>query len=107
MRKVTEQVALSLIRGESRTVGNTSTDGQHLWLHGNLIAQKRDGYVLLSLAGWPTPTTRERLNGILDIFGVRARFYQQNHDQFYQYGDDQPYEIDDYREWIKVPSIYC
>jgi hypothetical protein len=107
MRKVTEKTALALFRGESRTVGNTHTDGTRLYLHGNLIAVRGKGFIKLSLAGWNTPTTRERLNGILDIFGVRARFYQKNHIAFFQYGDEKPIEIDDLEKFFKIPSIYC
>jgi hypothetical protein len=65
MRKVTEQIKEAFEQGTSKKVGNTETDGQTVWLHGNAIV-KRDpsGLVMATLAGWNTPTTRERVNGI-------------------------------------------
>lgn len=65
MRKVTQKIKAAFEAGKSLTVGNTKTDGQTVWLHGNAIV-KRDasGLVLASLAGWNTVTTRERVNGI-------------------------------------------
>jgi len=82
MRKVTEQVVGAFVRGESRTVGNTSTDGQRLWLHGNLIAAKHGEGYAMTLAGWNTPTTRDRLNGLCDLIGA-GRFYQRDWEPFY------------------------
>ena len=64
-RKVTTEVVSAFLASRSRTVSNTSTDGSTLYLHGNAIAQRReDGVVWVTLAGWNTPTTRERLNGL-------------------------------------------
>lgn len=67
MRQVTKQIREAFEQGTPKTVGNTKTDGQTVWLHGNEIV-KRDasGLVLWSLAGWNTVTTRERVNGIAD-----------------------------------------
>ena len=67
MRKVTEQIKRAFEQGTSLKVGNTETDGKTVWLHGNAII-KRDpqGFVRWSLAGWNTPTTRERVNGIVN-----------------------------------------
>jgi len=65
MRKVTEQIRNAFNAGTSLKVGNTETDGQTVWLHGNAIVKRdADGLVRWSLAGWNTPTTRERVNGI-------------------------------------------
>jgi len=74
MRKVTENIVHALDSGEAKCSGNSSTDGATLFLHGNAIAcrfrdsQGREGYDL-SLSGWNTPTTRERLNGLLCVMG--------------------------------------
>ena len=65
MRKCTKQIAAAFNAGKPRTVGNTHTDGTNVWLHGNLIIKRTpDGAILATLAGWNTPTTRERVNGI-------------------------------------------
>jgi len=68
MRKVTEQIKKAFEQGIPKKVGNTETDGETVWLHGNAIV-KRDpsGLVLATLAGWNTPTTRERVNGITGL----------------------------------------
>ena len=68
MRKVTQQIKQAFEKGTSKKVGNTETDGQTVWLHGNAIV-KRDpsGLIKASLAGWNTPTTRERVNGITGL----------------------------------------
>ena len=68
MRKVTEQIKQAFEQGKSLKVGNTKTDGQTVWLHGNAIV-KRDGWGVVewSLAGWNTSTTRERINGITGV----------------------------------------
>ena len=67
MRKVTHQIKQAFESRQPLTVGNTRTDGNTVWLHGNAII-KRDasGFVIWSLAGWNTPTTRERVNGIVN-----------------------------------------
>ena len=74
MRKVTQKIKQAFEKGTSLKVGNTRTDGQTVWLHGNAIV-KRDssGLVLASLAGWNTPTTRERVKGITGM-----NFHQNN-----------------------------
>ena len=75
MRKVTEQIKEAFEQGESKTVGNTRTDGTSVFLHGNEIVRRDvSGLVLATLAGWNTPTTRERVNGITGM-----GFHQVNH----------------------------
>ena len=75
MRKVTEQIKQAFERGEAKTVGNTSTDGNTVWLHGNAIVKRDpDGLVRWSLAGWNTPTTRERVNGIANAGVCQFKF---------------------------------
>ena len=67
MRKVTEEIKKAFEQGKSKKVGNTETDGQTVWLHGNAIVKRDpDGLIRWSLAGWNTSTTRERVNGIVN-----------------------------------------
>ena len=75
MRKVTEKIKQAFDQGKSLKVGNTETDGQTVWLHGNAIV-KRDGWGVVewSLAGWNTPTTRERVNGIANAGVYQYKF---------------------------------
>tara|TARA_Y100000401_G_C8282425_1_gene204195 strand:- start:53 stop:406 length:354 start_codon:yes stop_codon:yes gene_type:complete len=104
MRKVTEDIARAFVNGQKKTVSNTSTDGVSVWLHGHEIIRKDGADVRVSLCGWGTPTTRERLNGILSFAGYDVRFFQQNHEQFVQSGRGLlPVHVDVF-DLIKVKS---
>tara|TARA_B110000483_G_C17976247_1_gene457885 strand:+ start:362 stop:670 length:309 start_codon:yes stop_codon:yes gene_type:complete len=75
MRQVTQQIKQAFNQGTSLKVGNTRTDGQTVWLHGNAIVKRdADGLVKWSLAGWNTPTTRERVNGIANADVCQFKF---------------------------------
>lgn len=78
MRKVTQQTVRAFREHRSLRVGNTETDGWEYRLHGNVIAEN-DGAVMVSLRGWNTPTTRDRLNGIAHEYGYPLRFAQHQH----------------------------
>ena len=67
MRKVTSDIRQAFQAGQSKKIGNTRTDGESVWLHGNKIVKTEGGKVFATLAGWNTPTTRERVNGICDL----------------------------------------
>lgn len=67
MRKVTREIVEAFRRWNKKTIGNTSTDGKSIFLHGNEIATKdRNGVkgIFITSAGWETNTTKERLNGL-------------------------------------------
>ena len=76
MRKITRLASEAFIANENWHLDNTRVAVEEnrtvLYLHNNIIALKKhdapDG-VLLTLAGWGTPTTRERLNGLLSELG--------------------------------------
>ena len=75
MRKVTQEIKQAFEQGKSKKVGNTETNGTSVFLHGNEIVRRDpSGLVFATLAGWNTPTTRERVNGITGM-----RFHQVNH----------------------------
>lgn len=80
MRDVTLKVMTAFKEGRRAKVKSTHTDGNNVWLHGNLIAWRgTNGLVHFTLAGWNTVTTRERVNGLLRVMGVRASVFQKNH----------------------------
>lgn len=64
MRQITMQAVLSLMNGKNYKSGNTHVANNALYLHGNKIAELRDGELWISSAGWETNTTKERLNGL-------------------------------------------
>ena len=78
MRKVTKEVVSSFMHRQPKAVGNTTTDGDTLRLHGNAIARWTEtGQLEVSFAGWGTVTTRDRLNGIPGV-----NVHQHRHDQY-------------------------
>lgn len=110
MRNVTYQIVKSFISGEDKSVSNSRViSGIHpmynpdkypinkkggfitkLELHGNTIALKQDGELYITNAGWPTNTTKERLNGLPGVS------IQQKKGVWYLNGEEWS------GEWIKV-----
>jgi len=100
MRKITKESAKAFVNFEPYKKDNTKVlifkiDGKsigfkdggfsRLYLHGNQIAEIFDNgtnqTVKIDLCGWHTPTTRERINGVLDALGYDFRIAQRNHEQ--------------------------
>jgi len=83
MRQISKQTARAFFKGKPKTIGNTHTDGRTLWLHGNAIAWKpNNDRLAITLAGYPTRTTRERVNAVLDTFGFKYYVQQVDHTQY-------------------------
>ena len=91
MRKITREAVRAFARFETYHNGNTavsrretSSGKRHaiMYLHGNEIASYDGRTINLTMAGWPTKTTKERLNGICCQFGL-PRFSQKNFTQYY------------------------
>jgi len=78
MRKVTKKAVTAFLAGKTCCEGNTTCDGETLLLHGNPIARRdpESGVVTVTLAGWATPTTKERLNGLCELMGLGRLFSQ-------------------------------
>lgn len=72
-RQITEIMARKFMNDESYRLSNSEvrTDyiSTRLYLHNNLIAKKEKatGKIEVSMAGWNTVTTRERLNGLPNV----------------------------------------
>lgn len=65
MKIITEKVVGAFLLGKKLTISNTESVNNHLYLFGNLIARKDiDGVLHITNAGWPTNTTKERLNAL-------------------------------------------
>ena len=60
MRKVSETVITAFLAGKSKTVANTWTDGETLFLHGNKIATNQNG--VSAYRDWETDRKSTRLN---------------------------------------------
>jgi len=97
MRKITLKTATAFLnqkpinmdntRVEVRTIEMPVLNGSKIeknavqsdmYLHNNWIAQfnKISKGLWFSLAGWNTPTTRERLNGLFETYGLTCRVRQ-------------------------------
>ena len=115
MRKITYKAVRAFIEGRNFSEGNTSVNlkrglrglrspDRQLHLHGNMIADYWYGKGLyITLAGWPTVTTRERINGLLTELGRPEGVWQRNHEQYYGTHYEWCRTIDSY-ELIKVPT---
>ena len=79
MRKITEEAISAFLAGQDFHKSNTqvvvSENETSLFLHGNKIAKlDNKGVLSITTAGWPSPTTRERLNGLPGV-----SVYQKDH----------------------------
>lgn len=102
MRKIEQRMVEAITNGKTFSLGNTRVTAldhenkSRVYLHGNLIAvfcwrvrgkllNKRYELVRTkcTLAGWPTVTTRSRLNAICRGLGMACRFGQKNHRQIF------------------------
>ena len=57
-------------------------DASYVYLHGNHIATIGDTFIELYTCGYKTPTTKARLNAILQEHGNDARIFQSNFEWF-------------------------
>ena len=67
MRKITKEAINALFAGKNYCNDNTVVDGGTLRLHNSAIAEIRHDGLYIRTAGWNTPTTKERLNGIKGV----------------------------------------
>ena len=112
MRQETQKIMSAFLQGQKASAARTNTDGHNVWLHGNKIAQRSEGdFVDFSLAGWPTVTTRDRVNGLLELSGSGYRVFQKNGTQFLtngtdvrEIGDSEWIGLNDevYKDWVSV-----
>ncbi len=89
MRKITRDAVNAFRNNEKFRRDNTEVraddNGTVLFLHGHCIAMRdRTGILKVRDAGWQTPTTKERLNGLLSTMGCQG-VYQKD---FTWYWDD-------------------
>lgn len=95
MRQITQDATRAFMQRVPFNRSNTMTDGTTLFLHGNAIARWTGEGVSahdleISMAGWDSNTTRERLNGLPYV-----RLYQRKGTQYLN-----GYELDT-SAWVK------
>lgn len=97
LRKETDKVTSAFVQGKAAKGARSHTDGKNLYLHGNHIGKHgEDGSVHLTMAGWGTKTTRDRLNGVVQHLGGTGGFHQKGGVQHF---NGKPVKTD---EWVKV-----
>ena len=71
MRMITREACHAFENGENFYKSNTQVKadctGVRMYLFGNLIAERVGERVRITLAGWNSATTRERLNGLRGV----------------------------------------
>ena len=90
MRKIERQMNFAISNKGDWSLSNTrvefneSTNCSHVFLHGHNIATVDHGThsVKLSSCGWETPTTKSRLNAILQEVKTGFSVFQKNFDWF-------------------------
>ena len=86
MRKRTRETAQAFLNHTRKSSGNCLSTGEDYLLHGHCIAWwnygKEKPEIHFNLRGYPTVTTRDRINGILELLGSQYRVCQRNFDQF-------------------------
>ncbi len=113
MRKIEQQMIAAIRAGVTdKTMGNTRVHAcvgfMEVQLHGNIIAHVdlSRGSVRFTLAGWPTPTTRSRINAILSEFvHVYAVIYQREGRQYAwtpEFSDKGAGKPIGAREWVQA-----
>lgn len=84
MRKIEAKMVAAVLTGDrmkdggTEVVTRTREDGQRVtsvYLHDNLIAQNGVTGWGINLRGWNTPTTRSRINALLQGLEVPGRVY--------------------------------
>lgn len=73
MRAVTEKICRAFQERRALKLSNSFTDGDSLWLFGNMIAMYRGGDLFICNVGWNSVTTKERLNGLAGVSIVQRR----------------------------------
>lgn len=87
MRKESQKIARAFLEGKPASAARTMTDGRAMFLHGHKIAWRDDdGALVVSLAGWGTVTTRDRLNTLFRLANLGAGVYQRKGAQYLQVG---------------------
>jgi hypothetical protein len=68
MRKITEESCSAFVHKRAYKKGNVEVTAWRYLLHGHSIAYIQDGELFITTCGWNTPTTLDRLRGLLYFF---------------------------------------
>lgn len=76
MSKQNREVIRAFLRGQAARSANTFTEGSTLYLYKSPIVRRHTFGYKVSLCGYPTPTTRDRLNTFFQEAGLDYKVYQ-------------------------------
>lgn len=101
MRKETKKICQAFIESRAAKAARTETDGDNLYLHGHRIAwwDTDEAYyngkriLHICFCGYPTPTTKDRLNGLFWMLFGKSPFFTSN---FQLYFGSKLRPVDDY-----------
>lgn len=86
MKKISYDAAVAFKEGQKFKRSNTEVllgrRSVSLYLYNNRIARECDGVLQIGMCGWPTQTTRDRLNVLLRVLGIPSQFSQKKGIQF-------------------------
>ena len=86
MRKRTKITAEAFLNHTKKSSGNCCSTGDDYVLHGHSIAWWSYGRekpeIHFNLRGYPTVTTRDRINGILELLASQYRVRQRDYTQY-------------------------
>ena len=108
LNNITRDAAAAFISGaefERENMHVHHNDGgrvSRLFLFGNLIAERNRDSIRVTLAGWPTTTTRARLNGLLELLNINRRFYQLRKVQYFGSTINNTAREISAHEWLKL-----
>lgn len=100
MRKETMKICAAFVQGRTAKAARSWTDGISFYLHGHRIAwwdveERAKGKRILhvSFCGYPSPTTKDRLNGLFYFLFGKRPFFTSNY-QLYMESKLRP--VDEY-----------
>jgi hypothetical protein len=67
MSKTAEKIHKAWQEGKTLKVNNTKTDGVSIYLFGNEIVKRQNRMIYIRTAGYPTKTTKDRLNSLDNV----------------------------------------
>jgi hypothetical protein len=101
MRAITEQSQRAFENKEPFNKSNTKVviefSKTKLYLHNSLIATFKNDKLYITNQGWATPTTKERLNGLMGRVSIQQKdfmWYLNNEEWDGEWG------IDDSKNWV-------
>lgn len=107
MRKIEKKMIAAINAGNNFHGDNTSVVvGEYVsvFLHSNLIATLFADRLMVTLAGWATPTTRSRIHAICVAFTKSRGVGQRKGRQYLDLPEGGEMEINT-REWYSLPRV--